>query len=275
MSANFTRIKTWVSEILTASDLNAEFNNILNNFDPDGMDDASVDNTAMRATADPYPASVESLATDLRGELERLRYLIAQITGETYWYQDPDNSIANLHARSQYDLIWIPAGAMIPTDTNGAAPGTKEFATNDIMVDYLDFDTTTEEYAAFNLVMPENWDLGTIKAKFYWGPATDSGAEADTVEWEIAAGALSNDDAIDATLGTSQVISDAVLAGESADLHITSATPAITVGGTPALGDMVHFKVSRNVGGSDNHAYDARLFGVLIQIKTDQDITAW
>ena len=95
MGATFSRIKTWIAgETLTAADLNAEYDNILNNFDPDGMDDASANNAAMDATADPFPGSVQSLATDLRGELQRLRFLAKQITGEANWYIDPDTDLA-------------------------------------------------------------------------------------------------------------------------------------------------------------------------------------
>ena len=80
MTATFARVKTWIAaETLTASDLNAEFDNVLNNLDPDGMDDASANSTAMQATADPYPGASESLATDLRGELQRLRYLSSKL----------------------------------------------------------------------------------------------------------------------------------------------------------------------------------------------------
>jgi len=174
-----------------------------------------------------------------------------------------------------YDVIWIPANAMSPLYTNGAAPASTEYPTNDIQCDYLAFDPATEEFAAFNIAMPEAWDLGTVKVKFYWIPVTSAGAPGDTVEWKIAANAISNDDEVDTAMGTAQVISDAVLTGEAADLHITAATPALTIGGTPALGDMVHFKVSRNVSGTDTFAYDALLFGILIQIKKGVTVVAW
>jgi len=121
-------------------------------------------------------------------------------------------------------------------------------------------------------VIPEEWNLGTVKAKFYWGNAAGASA-ADTVEWEIAGGALSNDDAIDAALGTSKTISDTVIA--DGDLHISSATAAITIGGTPALGDLIHFKVSRNVSGTDDMSEDAWLFGVLIQYSATKAVSAW
>jgi len=65
---------------------------------PDSVDDNSANAAAMQATADPYPAGVVSLATSLTGELQRLRYLIKQITGEAYWYVDPDSDIATIVA---------------------------------------------------------------------------------------------------------------------------------------------------------------------------------
>ena len=50
--------------------------------------------------------------------------------------------------------IWVPAGSMVPKTTNGAARGLVELATNDIMLDTLDFDTTTEEFAMVMIAMP-------------------------------------------------------------------------------------------------------------------------
>ncbi len=262
--ATFSRIKTWVAEILTYSDLNAEFDNILNNLTPAGIDDESASDAAARATADPYPAGSLSKATSLQGEVQQLRYLINQLNGMTYWYQDP------------VEEIWIPAGAMIPATTNGAAAGSLETSTNKILFDYFAFDTTTEEFVGFNLVMPNTWNLGTVKAKFFWAPATDSGEVGNTVEWEIGAIAMSNGDNYGTAIGTAQVISDAVVTGESVSMHISGATPAITIGGTPALGDVIHFKVSRNVGGTDDHGYDVWLFGVLIQFtKGTTGVSAW
>jgi hypothetical protein len=174
----------------------------------------------------------------------------------------------------EYNTIFIPASGMTPTSTNGAEAGSNEYATNDINMDYLAFDGTTEEYAEFQFPMPENWDRSTIKAKFFWTAGPGSTAN-DTVEWKIAAGALSDSDAIDAALGTAQVISDALLADNGTDLQTSGATPAITVGGTPALGDLIHFKISRNVGGTDDMTEDAWLFGVWIQYKVTNTVVAW
>lgn len=176
---------------------------------------------------------------------------------------------------STYKTLWIPVAEMTALTTNGAAAGTNEYATNDIMAAYFAFDGATEEFVAFSRPMPEEWDRSTIKFKAYWAPGHADCTVGDTVEWEVAARAISNDDAIDAALGTGQVISDVVLAGEEGDLHITGASPALTAGGTPALGDLVHFKVSRNVGGTDDMTEDAWLFGILIQYKITKTVSQW
>ena len=87
--AVFSRVKTWVTEVLTASDLNTEFDNIINNMKPDGIEDASVDTAAMQALVNPGGVGTESLATDLLGELKRIRYALKRIVGGAQWYVAP------------------------------------------------------------------------------------------------------------------------------------------------------------------------------------------
>ena len=175
----------------------------------------------------------------------------------------------------QYQEIYIDAGAMVATTTNGAGSGSNEYATNDHKIDYFAFDGATEELVCFKFRFPSAWDRSTIRVKFYWAPGDSACTAADTVEWEIGGVAISDDDAIDATLGTTQVISDIVLAGKNDDLHVSGVTPAVTVGGTPALDDIILFKISRNVSGTDDMTEDAWLFGCAIQYKINQAVTAW
>ena len=159
-----------------------------------------------------------------------------------------------------YRDIYIDAAAMVPRTTNGAEALTKEFATNDIMIDYLAFDQATEEGAQFKMMMPDEWDRSTIKLKVFWdAAATASG----TVIWGVKAGALSNDDAIDAALGTQVTVTDTLLA--VGDMHISPATAAVTVGGTPALEDMIIFQIVATTGGTI--AVDQFLMGISIQYK--------
>lgn len=88
--AIFSRVKSWVSnEVLTASDLNGEFNNLLINTKPESIEDYSVDVNTMRLTADPGTVGSESLAASLAGEFERIRFAIKRIVGGAQWYSAP------------------------------------------------------------------------------------------------------------------------------------------------------------------------------------------
>lgn len=99
MPGLWSRIKTWTStENVVYSDLNAEFDNILTNFVPLMIDDYSTNATQMKVQTDPGEVGTESLATTLAGELARLRYMLAEVTGETYWYTSPSNSLAGISA---------------------------------------------------------------------------------------------------------------------------------------------------------------------------------
>ena len=155
--------------------------------------------------------------------------------------------------------LWIPARAMIPRVTNGAAFGLIEMATNRNMFATLDFDTTTQEFAQFDILMPKSWDLGTVSFKPVWShPATTTNFG---VVWGLAGVATSDDDAGDVAFGTAQTSTDT--GGTTNDIYIEPESAAITIAGTPAQGDRVQFQINRTVAnGSDTMAVDARLHGI-------------
>lgn len=97
MPATFARVTIWsTGAVLTATALNGEFDNLLNNLTPAGVDDASANLTAMRATRDPYSGATAQLASSLEDELQAIRYQLAEITGNTYWYEDAPTITAGL-----------------------------------------------------------------------------------------------------------------------------------------------------------------------------------
>lgn len=98
--ANFPRIKNWVEEILTYEDLNREIDNILENFNTDGMAGYSENAAEMQIQTDPGAVGTENLATSLSGEIERLRFVIARIMGDDpdYWYEEPPTDLSELAA---------------------------------------------------------------------------------------------------------------------------------------------------------------------------------
>jgi hypothetical protein len=171
-----------------------------------------------------------------------------------------------------YKTISFNAGGMTPRTTNGPASGTEELTTNDIDLDYFDFDAATEEAVQVAFMMPDDWDLGTVKFKLIWKDATTAGT--GSVVWGARAVAVGDDDALDATFGTLQSVTN-TYNGTAGDNQSTAATPAMTVGGTPALGDLVIFEFYRRaVNGADTYTQDARLLNVTMQYKTLDTVTA-
>lgn len=176
----------------------------------------------------------------------------------------------------EYNILSIDAAAMVGCTTNPPEFKKVEYGTNDIDTEVWAFDGgATEERVQFKTVMPENWDRGTLKAKFIWTGATGSSAN-DTVEWAVKARAFGDSDAIDTALGTPQVITDTLIEDDGTDFQITDATPAFTVDGTPALHDLIVFEFYRNTDGIDDMAEDAYLSHVIIQYKMATDaVAAW
>lgn len=173
-----------------------------------------------------------------------------------------------------YETIYVDAAAMVARTTNGAASSSEEYATNDVIVDSFLFDGATEEGVQFKVAMPDNWDLSTIKVKFFWDAATGASA-SDGVTFGISAQAIANDGVIDNAFGASVDTDDVVLA--VGDLHVSPASSAITVSGTPAIGKMTWFEVTRVVGDAqDTMTEDAKLLGVQIQYGTLQtNVAIW
>lgn len=157
------------------------------------------------------------------------------------------------------ETIWIPAAAMVDRTTNGPARVKTELTTNKNTLVTLDFDTTTQEFAQFEIHFPKSWNLGTVTFQPVWthpSTATDFG-----VVWSLAGVARSDDDAGDVAFGTAQTSADT--GGTTNDIYIGPESSAITIAGTPTAGDTVQFQLARvPADGADTLAVDAKLIGI-------------
>lgn len=163
--------------------------------------------------------------------------------------------------------LWLPASAIRPSATGGcAALALTAQTANRPDLSYLAFDSTTAEYAQFWVAFPKSWDEGTVTARFYWThPSTTTNFG---VRWGLQGVSVSDDDALDVAYGTAQEVTDT--GGTTSDLYISAATSAITIAGTPAVDDMVAFRVYRDpVNAGDTMAVDAYLKGVRIFYNTN------
>lgn len=97
MGALFSRLKIFRKERLKYSDLNREFDNILNNGQADKLGGYSTSIGEMQTSTAPTDASGSpSLATSIAGELARIRYMLRQLIGGAQWYTDPGRCLAAL-----------------------------------------------------------------------------------------------------------------------------------------------------------------------------------
>ena len=161
--------------------------------------------------------------------------------------------------------IWVPAAAMRPTVSNGCAAITDVETTAgrpDMQV--LDFDTSADEHAQFQILFPKSWNEGTITFRVAWTTtATDTG----TLAWGLQGVAVGDGDTIDVAYGTAVVVSDA---GQSTaeDLYLTAESGDVTIAGSPAVDQVCYFRIFRDIS-ADAMEEDARLMGVRILWSTN------
>jgi len=160
--------------------------------------------------------------------------------------------------------IWIPAGSFTSATTNGAEITSRETTTNKVNYHYAGFDTTTSEIVWFTWTPPANWNAGTVRFKLYW--TNTAGLTTETIDFDLAAVAFADDDALDTAVGTAQNVTDTWIAQN--DLHITAYSSAITIAGSPSAGEEIHFKLSRDVA-SDNLTGDCDVIGILLEYSVN------
>ncbi len=124
-SAQFARVTIWNSgDILTAAALNAEFQQIYDELDPDGIGSGLTAAAGMQTTEDPGEDGSENVPVSLENRLRQIGFILTQITGKTYPYENPATSLELLASSSENLSIGLefdgPAGgASSKTETWG------------------------------------------------------------------------------------------------------------------------------------------------------------
>ena len=167
--------------------------------------------------------------------------------------------------------LWIPASALWPRQTAGAASSSLELAGNKLQLRTLDFDPVTAEYAQFAVQMPKGWDEAALSALFVWSHASTT--TNFNVVWSIRALSISDDDQLDAAFGSAVQVADT--GGTTNDLYRSAETAGFVPSGSPAPGDVVAFDIFRAAADpGDTLAVDARLHGVAIFLQTNRSTDA-
>lgn len=158
--------------------------------------------------------------------------------------------------------IWVPASAMSPTVTAPCSGlTTVELTANRPCLVVRDFATDADDHAQFSVAFPKSWDEGTVTFQVFW---TTSNTGTEGVAWALQAVATSDSDTIDAVYGTAVVVTDDNQSAANKCM-VTAESSAVTIAGTPAAGDLVHFDIFRDVSdANDDMTENARLIGVKI-----------
>jgi len=161
--------------------------------------------------------------------------------------------------------LWVPATAMTPATTSGAATGQIETSTHKLNFETLDFDTTADEYACFTIAFPKQWDLGTVTFQAFWS-ATTGGTTGVAIGLQGVA--IGDNLTSDTAYGTAVLVTDDAQTG-ALEVYTTAASSAITIGNTPAVDEIVNFRVYRDVSdANDDLAEDMHLIGIKLFYTT-------
>ncbi|MBI9087558.1 MAG: hypothetical protein JEZ11_28475, partial [Desulfobacterales bacterium] len=186
-------------------------------------------------------------------------------------YADKDHTHAT---PDRIDTDYIAGAAMTPSTTGGASVETIETAVNKQDFAVMTFAGGADSAAEFSYPMPEAWNRGAIKAKLLWLPE-DGATIGEDVVFALQTVALSEGDALDvAFAGTGVSIADQAL-GDGVK-HLSPASAALTVEGNPALADLIHFRLTRDVSaGASPMAEGCRVLGIWIQYTCNKPVVAW
>ncbi len=158
--------------------------------------------------------------------------------------------------------IYAAAGLVKPTLTSGCAPASQiEMGTNKNVYDYLAFDPSATEYAFFNVAVPQDYTGGTMYFKVLWThPATTTNFG---VAWGLQGVAISNDDTLDVAQGTGVLSVDT--GGTTSDFYLSDLSGKVTIAGSPAVGDLINFRVYRkHDDAGDTMAVDAYFLSIMV-----------
>jgi hypothetical protein len=153
---------------------------------------------------------------------------------------------------------WVGAKEMGVPGTNGADSGTYEVG--EMYLPVLDFDSSTNEFASFNIHLGDDHDdTYSLTFKIHWTAAT-LGSGTDNVYWIIESGLYADSAALSTVMGSPGVDVDNI--PTAGDLMIADAISGVPGG----AGDWLVVRITRNAGNAADtlESVDARLIGVEI-----------
>ena len=146
--------------------------------------------------------------------------------------------------------IPIVAAALLPASTSGAGAATQvETTTNKHNFKSMAFGYAAKSYATAEFDLPEGYDGGTIKAYVTW---YSTGTTSNGVRWGTQGTSIANDESLDPSWGAAVEVTDNATGAAYKKLK-TAVMDSITLGGTPAAGEMASIRVYRDPAHGDDN----------------------
>jgi hypothetical protein len=180
------------------------------------------------------------------------------------WNQNTITNPAYLKGRLDYGYLWLVNGK---TATTSGAPGGNpiETTSDKVNLSVMDFDAAAIEYASWQLLLPPDYDAGTVTYQVYYTHAASASTDNKCV-WGLSGTSFAEGETLD--LAFSAVVQSI---GTPADntaylLHVSAESNAVTIAGTPAASEMAVFRLSRVATDiNDTLSVDARMIGLKIK----------
>lgn len=180
------------------------------------------------------------------------------------WNQNTITNVAYVKGRLDYGYLWLVSGKS--ANTSGALVGQSYETTSDkVNLSLIDFDAAAIEYASWQILLPPDYDGGTVLYQVYYTHAASASTDNKCV-WGLSGTAFTEAETLD--LGFSAVVQSV---GTPADntaylLHISAESTAVTIAGTPAASELAVFRLSRVATDlNDTLSVDARFIGLKIK----------
>jgi len=194
-------------------------------------------------------------------------------TGDLVMVSDVDdsNTVKQVTAQSIADLagvsgaitagtIFLPAEAFVIPSSGGATQQQVSGSNYDYI--QIAFADAATESADAKIVMPEDWDAGTLTATVIW--STNTAVDTETASWQLEGDRVEAGAVVDGALTTmASVDSDA---DGVADAWVYEDFGTITKPTDLAAGDVLFLRLSRlGSGGNDDLTDDADFHGLRIE----------
>ena len=112
------------------------------------------------------------------------------------WNLNTITNVAYLKGRMDYGYLWLVNGKS--ANTSGAANGTIETTSDKVNLSVMDFDASAIEYASWQILLPPDYDGGTVTFQVFY---TNAASTDDDCIWTFQGVSFADGETLDLAFG--------------------------------------------------------------------------